>query len=114
MPAKKQQKKFGEFIREQREAAGMSLRALAEAADVDASHLLRVERDEKPATDKLARRLADALNLDGDEVAARALGPLPSLKTYLRISGISEAQAKRELDAAFRDVANGRGKRGAK
>jgi transcriptional regulator with XRE-family HTH domain len=114
MPTKKT-KSFGTFIREQREAADMSLRSLAEAAGVDASHLLRVERDDKPATESLARRLAKALGLNGEEVAARALGPLPSLRTYLRVSGLTEAQARRELDAAFKEVEDGREKkRGAK
>ena len=44
------------LLRELRDQQGASLRAAAKALDVDPSHLSRLERGEKPASDRLLTR----------------------------------------------------------
>lgn len=57
---------YGEALAAARRAAGLSQRALAEAAGVDASYVNRLERGERQAPDAaLTRRFAAALGLDG-------------------------------------------------
>jgi transcriptional regulator with XRE-family HTH domain len=94
---------LGEFVRSQREAAGLSMAALAQAAGIPRSQVLRIERAEiRPGPDTLAR-LADALRLAVEDlyVLAGYTAPegLPGFETYLRTkfdmsdAAIAEAEA---------------------
>ncbi len=62
----------GRTLRMMREAHGVSLRALAEAADVSPGHLSRVESGERIATEALVLRLCDVI---------AGLPPLPQEST---------------------------------
>ena len=65
--------KFGAFIRRQREAKEIGLREMAKKIGVSPTYLSKVERDEfsPPAEDKV-RKIAVILDLDTDELLARA------------------------------------------
>jgi transcriptional regulator with XRE-family HTH domain len=80
---------LGGYLRHVREAAGMSIRQLAQQAGINHVYLGRIENGErsKPAPDVL-QRLADALGMDAAKLLERSgikLGAtLPTLKTYFR------------------------------
>ncbi|HUU25095.1 MAG TPA: helix-turn-helix transcriptional regulator [Methyloceanibacter sp.] len=65
--------KFGAFIRREREAKEIGLREMAKMIGVSPTYLSKVERDEfpPPAEDKV-RKIAVILDLDADELLARA------------------------------------------
>ncbi len=77
----------GEFIRNQREAASMSVRRLAEAANVSNPYLSQIERGlRRPSAEKL-QQIAKALKISVETLYVRA-GILPD--------GESEAIGVRE------------------
>lgn len=63
-PEKKYIRHIGKRIRELREARGLSQEQLATEADVDNSHLGKLERGEGNPTLKLIFRVATALNVE--------------------------------------------------
>ena len=65
--------RFGAFIRRKREAKEIGLREMAKMIGVSPTYLSKVERDEfpPPAEDRV-KYIADILNLDSDELLARA------------------------------------------
>jgi transcriptional regulator with XRE-family HTH domain len=78
---------LGAYIRKAREAAGLTLRQLAEAAGIDHGYLAHIEAGEraKPGADVL-QRLADALELDDTKLLG-FIGVKPSLpepRVYFR------------------------------
>ena len=89
--------RFGAYIREQRDAKGMSLRELAKAAGVSPTFMSKVETENwKPKEEKL-RKIAQILGLDGDDLVARA-GRVPSDLAEI----IKEHGARPELEALLR------------
>jgi transcriptional regulator with XRE-family HTH domain len=107
------QKTFGTIIRNKREQLGVSRRALAEAAGVDASHILRLERGEKRPTTDLVMRLAKALKTNVEDLQAVATENLPRLAPYLRAKYDLDDEAVAELEEHFKTVAGRKaGKRG--
>jgi len=66
-------KKFGEFVRREREAKDVGLREMAKMIGVSPTYLSKVERDEfaPPAEDKV-KAIAGVLGCDVDELLARA------------------------------------------
>ena len=90
---------LGAYLRAARERAGLSLRQLAEVAEVNYGYLARIENSErsKPAPDVL-QRLADALEVDAADlfgfVGVRPEATLPSPRTYFRRKlGVNAEQA---------------------
>ena len=78
----------GEFIREQRERAEISIRKLAELADVSNPYLSQIERGlRKPSADVL-QQVANALRISVETLYVRA-GILPDVER--RTSTVSEA-----------------------
>lgn len=65
-------KTLGEFIRAQRQLAGLSLRQMAELADVSNPYLSQVERGLYKPSAEVLRGIADALNLSAQSMYARA------------------------------------------
>ena len=55
---------FGEYVRRVRESAGLPLRKLAAALDIDQSTLSKIERNERQLTADSLEPLSRALNLD--------------------------------------------------
>jgi transcriptional regulator with XRE-family HTH domain len=89
--------KFGAVIREAREARDISLRDLAKRIAVSPTFLSKVETEDwKPKEDKL-RKIASILEMDGDDLVARA-GRVPSDLTDI----IKKHGAKAELATLLR------------
>jgi transcriptional regulator with XRE-family HTH domain len=65
--------KFGEFVRQQRQAQDIGLRAMAKKIGVSPTYLSKVERDEfpPPAEDKI-KAIAQVLGCNADDLLARA------------------------------------------
>jgi len=88
-PSKRDAVRLGRYIQGQREARGLSGRALARAAGIDKASLHRIERGDilSPASHVLMG-LAQALEVDLADLYLEAGLPLPkklpSMKPYLR------------------------------
>jgi transcriptional regulator with XRE-family HTH domain len=69
--------KFGAFIRQEREAKGLSLREAARKIKVSPTFLSKVETEDwKPGEEKL-RKIAEVIGCDPDDLLARA-GRVPT------------------------------------
>ena len=65
--------RFGAFIRREREAKEIGLREMAKMIGVSPTYLSKVERDEfPPPAERRVKNIANVLNLDPDELLARA------------------------------------------
>lgn len=102
---------FGTVLRAKREARGLSIRALALAAGLNASSVSRLEKDEIGATDETVRRLAKVLKASYTELATLALGSLPHLAPYLRAKYDLSDEAIAELQVHFNEVSQAHRKR---
>lgn len=74
---------LGQWLRLQREAAGMGLHRLAVLLGIDPSHVSRIENDHVPLPRRLLRPWADALGCDSDELHYRAGRVPPDLQPLL-------------------------------
>ena len=80
---------FGHHLRSLREAAGVSVRGLAERLDIDKTKLIRMEQGKiaSPRADLLGR-IADELKIPASDLMAMAGYPtpraLPNLRPYMR------------------------------
>jgi HTH-type transcriptional regulator, competence development regulator len=76
---------FGEVIRQQREARGLTLFDVAAEVGISIGYLSRIERDrEKPPGDELIRSIATKVGLPQDEAFAAARRLPPDLKPRAR------------------------------
>lgn len=99
---------LGQFIREQRNAAQLSLRALAEKADVSNPYLSQIERGLHEPSVRVLSSIARALNLSAETLLrqAGALGPddpsaaNPTVAAISRDPALSPEQ-KEELLAVY-------------
>jgi len=71
-PVRDQLKILGEFIRNQRKAAQMSLRDLADATDVSNPYLSQIERGLHQPSVRVLQSIAVALNLSFETMLVRA------------------------------------------
>lgn len=71
-PWKDQLEALGSFIRAQRQLAQLSLRDLAERAQVSNPYLSQIERGLHEPSVKVIKGIADALNLSAETLLARA------------------------------------------
>jgi|SRR5882724_4881031 len=91
---------LGDYLREKREAAGLSIRAAARKADVNDRYLGRLENGEQGnPTIEVLQKLAEALSFDLDEslntLGVRMTRTLPELRVYFRRKfGASEDDAE--------------------
>jgi HTH-type transcriptional regulator, competence development regulator len=89
--------KFGAYIRDHREAKGMSLRELAKAVGVSPTFMSKVETEDWKPKEEKVRKIARVLELDGNDLVARA-GRVPSDLAEI----IKEHGARPELEALLR------------
>ena len=68
---------LGGYIRTQRHIADLSLRQLAAMTNVSNAYLSQIERGLHQPSVKVLRSIADALNLSGESLMARAGGTSP-------------------------------------
>jgi transcriptional regulator with XRE-family HTH domain len=99
--ATKRPQTLGATLRAARLEAGLSIRQLARAADINHSYLVKLETDQSdnPSAAHL-QRLADVLELDASDlltfIGVEPSSTLPSPRVYLRRKfGLSEAEATR-------------------
>jgi transcriptional regulator with XRE-family HTH domain len=89
---------LGAYLRAAREAAGLSLRQLAERAGVGHAYLSRLELGEQSnPTIEVLQKITQALSLDFDELLAKfgIKRPLPEPRVYFRRKfGVSEEDAE--------------------
>jgi len=102
---------LGRFVRERRQAAGLSQRQLALAASVSVSNISRLESGFHPTPSlELLKRVAEVLDIEMAELLSYRGIPMPDgsagLKVYLRRQyglpdqGVVEAEAAIERIAA--------------
>jgi len=60
--------KFGNYLRQCRQTAGLSLRKLAEIGQINPAYLSRVERGIVPPSDAFIRLIADALKIESESL----------------------------------------------
>lgn len=89
---------FGERLRRWRRKKGFSQRELARRAEIDFTYISKVENDtpgfESPSEEALTR-LADALDVDADEMITRA-GRVPSDVRRILVDDFSLVKEIRE------------------
>jgi|SRR5579859_1854168 len=107
---KKQAKRFGAWLRQRRQEAGLSAIQLAKRTGTTDGTIVRIEQGQiaSPAPAKLSR-IAQALGLSLADVYAMAgyavPNDLPSFQPYLRRKYRDmPARAVSDLDRAFRDI----------
>lgn len=104
-----QAKRLGELLARHREKQQLSLRTLADRADVDFAWLGRMEqgRYAQPAPERLVR-LAEALDIDPvqiDRVSGNYMADsLPSVRTYFRSKEKATPEEIAEIEAAIRRI----------
>lgn len=93
---------FGRFLKKRRKQKGMSQRALAAEVGINHTYLSKVEND-APGFSSLSEesltRIADALQVDRDEMIARA-GKVPSDVRRILVDDFSLIKEIRGLSAA--------------
>ncbi len=104
-----QAKKLGELLMRTRERQGLSLRMLAEQADIDYTWLTRIEQGKftHPAPDRLAR-VVEVLGIDPARIDKAShdylAGSLPSLRTYFRSKEKASPEEIAEIEAAVTKI----------
>ena len=101
--------KLGEYIREQRGAAQISLRQLAKAADVSNPYLSQVERGLRKPSAEILARIATGLRISAETLYVRAglleerAGDLKVIDAIAEDATLTERQRKAllEIYAAF-------------
>ena len=89
---------LGEYIRNLRQRAGLSLRKLADVTRTNPSYLSRVERGQVPPSDDLVRAVATALGVEHDELFLLAGRVPPGWQGAI---GASPCRVTRGLRAAL-------------
>lgn len=97
---------LGAFIRMQREFAHLSLRQLADAANVSNAYLSQVERNLYRPSAQVLKGLADALHLSVETLYARAglldEEPPPGVEEAIRLDDRLTAEQKETLIRVYR------------
>ena len=101
--------KLGEYIREQRGAAQISMRQLAKAADVSNPYLSQVERGLRKPSAEILTRIASGLRISAETLYVRAglleerSGDLKVIDAISEDATLTERQRKAllEIYAAF-------------
>jgi transcriptional regulator with XRE-family HTH domain len=98
---------LGDFLRLQRNLADLSLRQLAELADVSNAYLSQVERGLYTPSGHVLKNLADALHLSAEKLYQRA-GLLdddpaaPGIEEAIRVDDRLTAEQKETLIRVYR------------
>lgn len=99
---------LGAFIRMQRELAHLSLRKLAEAANVSNAYLSQVERDIYRPSAQVLKGIADALHLSVETLYARAGllddEPRAGVEDAIRLDDRLSAEQQETLIRVYRSL----------
>lgn len=102
-------KSFGKYLHRKRKEKGVSQRTLAEEADIDFSYLSKVENDVPgfaTLSEPTLAKLADALDVDPDEMITRA-GKIPSDVKRMLVDDFSLVKEIRQRKRSGKDPAGG-------
>ena len=105
---------LGDFIRLQRQLSHMSLRQLAELADVSNAYLSQLERGLYQPSANVLKSLAGALELSAEELYRRAglldedgdSAPAPSVEEAVRLDETLTPEQKEALIGVYRGFAS--------
>jgi transcriptional regulator with XRE-family HTH domain len=105
---------LGDFLRLQRQLSHMSLRQLAELADVSNAYLSQLERGLYQPSAHVLKNLAGALELSAEELYRRAglldadgePSPPPSVEEAIRVDETLTAEQKEALIGVYRGFAS--------
>ncbi|HET7312331.1 MAG TPA: helix-turn-helix transcriptional regulator [Mycobacteriales bacterium] len=106
--------RLGEFLRAQRQLAGLSLRQLAELARVSNPYLSQVERGLHEPSLRVLTSLAHALGIPPHHLLAQAgvapddAGPTSGVEAAVNADTLLTAEEKRALLAVYRSYVAGR------
>ena len=109
--ARKQLEGLGEFIRERRKLAELSLRDLAERTNVSNPYLSQLERGLHTPSVRVLKAIANALNVSAEQLLvqaglleAEAVDPetVPSVEDAVRLDPLLTADQKQALLAVYR------------
>ena len=101
---------LGGFIRMQRELADLSVRQLANLANVSNAYLSQVERGLYQPSAQVLKNLADALDLSAEALYERAglldedRGRAPSVEEAIRLDSGLSAEQKETLIRVYRGL----------
>jgi transcriptional regulator with XRE-family HTH domain len=86
---------LGDVVRERRAAEDMRLRELARRLDVTPSYVSDIENDRRVPSEEVLRRIADELQLDFDDLVARAGRIGIEAERYLRYTPVATTLFRR-------------------
>jgi transcriptional regulator with XRE-family HTH domain len=73
---------FGDYIKELRTANGFTLTQLAAKLELDSANLSKIENGKRDFDEKRLTLLANAFNLDFEQIKTKYFGELIALKLY--------------------------------
>lgn len=108
------QSDLGEFIRQQRERANLSLRRLAESAGISNPYLSQIERGIRKPSAEILKRLSRALEISANSMYSKA-GLIddefesPSVYEAIDADGVLSSDEKKVLLDLYRNMVRARG-----
>lgn len=89
---------FGEYLRDSRKRAGLTLRDLAQRAGIDFTYLSKIENGRvPPPAESTVRTLAAQLGVDADDLIARARKMPPDLKQLVQAGSLEKTVLLRRI-----------------
>lgn len=73
---------FGEYIKKLRNESGLTLTQLAARLDLDSANLSKIENGKRDFDEKRLKQLADALNIDFNNIQSEYYSDLIAKKLY--------------------------------
>lgn len=102
-------KALGEFIREQRRTANLSLRQLASLARLSNPYLSQIERGLHKPSAEMLKRIGDALHISAETLYARVglidagrFGKAPTVEEAIRLDARLSTDQKQALIRVYR------------
>lgn len=98
---------FGEQLRQRREAAGMTLREVAENVKIDPSLLAKIERNQRQPTKHLIKNIADFFGVNEKELLEEFLSDQIASIILDEEAGLNILKVAEEKVAYIKTLRNG-------
>lgn len=108
MAAIKKTKSFGEHLRNLREAAGLTLKSVAEQINIDTSLLAKIERNERQPTKQIIKQVAEYFTVDEKELQNDFLSDQIAYKILDEEADLSILKVAEEKVKYLKTVYNGK------